>query len=158
MANTNNEKDIPVIIIVRRTGSGKSTLANVLLGEEKFAEVPGSSSGTKNIQSENFRWNGKHYRASPYITIVCSNFVEFKDRGKCEADIKKLLKENKSIAGVIKGCKVIHVDNPSLQYNNAREIRQCSREKLLNYLDEIASEKPNTEDIDVDKIIKELEN
>jgi hypothetical protein len=36
------------------------------------------------------------------------------------------------------------------------QTRQDSREKLLNYLNEIASEKPNTEDIDVDKIIEEL--
>ncbi|GBB93789.1 hypothetical protein RclHR1_02230015 [Rhizophagus clarus] len=207
------------IIIVGKTGSGKSTLANVLLGEEKFAEVSGSNSGTKDIQSEDFSWNGKSYRVIDTIgtgdttgisdeeiksfidqllknlngndiriffvykdrfdkeqvkalqtfqkfkgifptisciTIVSSNFVDFRDGERCKADIKRLLQENGSIASVISGCKIIHVDNPPLQYGeSASDIRQFSREKLLNHLDEVAFERP---DIDVDEIINELRN
>ncbi|CAG8724350.1 19577_t:CDS:1, partial [Racocetra fulgida] len=54
-------EDVQSIIFVGRTGCGKSTLANVLLDDEKFDEIAGSTSGTKRIQNEIFEWNGNKY-------------------------------------------------------------------------------------------------
>ncbi|CAG8481859.1 862_t:CDS:2 [Cetraspora pellucida] len=48
---------IPVIILVGKTGSGKSTLANVISNTNKFQESGSTSSGTREIQSEEFKEN-----------------------------------------------------------------------------------------------------
>ncbi|CAG8453303.1 5108_t:CDS:1 [Racocetra fulgida] len=214
VAVSNKEKtdDIQSIIIAGRTGSGKSTLANVLSNNNKFAEVAGSTSGTKRIQSEIFEWKGNKYRVidtvgigdtaelsndekmslflelleivrkhnvvqiifvykdrfeeyqikalekvntlfkiygsnsiSKHIALVCTNFDQFENKKACDQDIKKLHGEckNKSAAELIKNCKHIHVDNPSICSPHYRDgairARQSSRKKLLNYLAPILS-------------------
>ncbi|CAG8578596.1 P-loop containing nucleoside triphosphate hydrolase protein [Gigaspora rosea] len=208
-----DKKDVQSIILVGRTGAGKSTLANVLSNDDKFAEIPGSASGTKDIQiSEVFEWNGKKYRVIDtvgigdtaelsnekkislfwdlfeiiryynikqvffvykdrfenhqvealrkvnkllklcgsifnynHIVLVSTNFPMFEDDDSCDQDSKRLLGDsrNKNIVEIIRNCKLIHVDNPSLDspyYKEAAILsRESSREKLLNYLDSIAS-------------------
>ncbi|KLL05214.1 MAG: hypothetical protein MRERV_3c017 [Mycoplasmataceae bacterium RV_VA103A] len=43
-------------IIIGKTGNGKSALSDVLVGEQKFKEVAGSTSGTQRSQKEIFEW------------------------------------------------------------------------------------------------------
>jgi tRNA U34 5-carboxymethylaminomethyl modifying GTPase MnmE/TrmE len=72
-----------------------------------------------------------------YITIIRTNYVGFENEEKCEKD-KKLLNENPQIATIINSCnKVIYVDNPPLSRSATtnKEIREKSRQKLLNHLE-----------------------
>jgi len=95
------------------------------------------------------------------ITIICSNFPEFEDKEKCDADIKRLKDENKSIVEVINNCKVIHIDNPPLHYKDiAIQTRKSSRKKLFDYLEFTCKSaldlSHSIENIDAEKIFEEV--
>ncbi|CAJ0841218.1 54_t:CDS:1 [Entrophospora sp. SA101] len=73
-----------------------------------------------------------------FTTIVRTNFPDFEDEDVCDKDRSNMINENNKLSTVIKGCKkVIHVDNPPITHRTkqiAEEIREESKKKLLNYL------------------------
>ncbi|CAB4431272.1 unnamed protein product [Rhizophagus irregularis] len=85
-----------------------------------------------------------------YVTIVRTKFSNFRNKGECETDMKKMREENELIAEIINSCNgVIHVDNPSINiieeeddddYKDrilvSKNARKKSRKKVLDYLDE----------------------
>jgi energy-coupling factor transporter ATP-binding protein EcfA2 len=93
-----------------------------------------------------------------YITIVRTNFSNFKNKEMCEKDEEELCKENKTNAEIVKLCKgIIHVDNSPtniLSYDdddddNDKETnininknnRKKSRTILLKHLDKVCKGK-----------------
>jgi GTP-binding protein EngB required for normal cell division len=65
-----------------------------------------------------------------YTTIVRTKFDNFRNEEKCKEDRKLLREENKKIRKMIESCNnVIHIDNPSLNSANEREIDVYKRRK-----------------------------
>jgi hypothetical protein len=69
-------------------------------------------------------------------------FNNFKNKNECNNDRRRLLEENETIAEIVKSCRdIVYVDKPHINdddldtINNNKEIRQKSREILLDYLD-----------------------
>ncbi|CAB4493603.1 unnamed protein product [Rhizophagus irregularis] len=84
-----------------------------------------------------------------YLTIVRTRFSNFRNKGECETDMKKMREENELIAEIINSCNgVVHVDNPPINiieeddddYKDRilfnKNARKKSRNKLLTYLEE----------------------
>ncbi|CAB5314084.1 unnamed protein product [Rhizophagus irregularis] len=86
-----------------------------------------------------------------YLTIVRTKFSNFRNKGECETDMKKMREENKLGAEIVNSCNgVIHVDNPPIdiikEYDDDydyedrilvnKHARKKSRKKVLDYLEE----------------------
>ncbi|PKC03416.1 hypothetical protein RhiirA5_401943 [Rhizophagus irregularis] len=85
-----------------------------------------------------------------YVTIVRTKFSNFRNKGECETDMKKMREENELIAEIINSCNgVIHVDNPPINiieeeddddYKDRilvnKNARKKSRKKVLDDLEE----------------------
>ena len=74
-----------------------------------------------------------------YTTIIRTGFPEFFDDDACKKDKEEVMNERPDIAEIMKSFKFIHVDNQPLKglpksIEGAKEARELSRKKLLNYL------------------------
>jgi len=83
------------------------------------------------------------YHITYHITVVRTNFKDFRKQKKCEDDINSMTREsNDKLKEILESCqgRVIHVDNPPLdigeedELNMSKRKRIKSREKLLEYL------------------------
>lgn len=71
-----------------------------------------------------------------YITIVRTNFPDYRDREKCKKDLEELLRENTSAQRMLSSVKgIIYVDNPPPKVAGFR--RTFSRKLLLWYLNKL---------------------
>jgi predicted GTPase len=84
-----------------------------------------------------------------HTTIIRTNFVDFRNKKKCEEDIDLMIKKGgDKLLEAIKSCqgRVIHVDNPSTDTDDEDEAemneedRKVSREKILNHLKGVCGE------------------
>lgn len=72
----NNPDRFRNILLIGRTGSGKSTLANVLINKEnKFKEHDSTTSGTRDVQVEEFDHQGTKYRVIDTIGVDDNNNI-----------------------------------------------------------------------------------
>ncbi|CAG8586552.1 8975_t:CDS:2 [Paraglomus occultum] len=82
-----------------------------------------------------------------YTTIVRTNFVNFEDENSCAEDSKFLIEEITKFSISFTSCKVIHMDNPSINISESsknaeklinlnKQTREESRKKLLENLKE----------------------
>ena len=77
---------------------------------------------------------------SRYTTIIRTNFPEFENEQACERDRRALRNENRELLDIINSARIIYVDNPPINSDNARrnavneETREVSREILLTLL------------------------
>lgn len=68
-----------------------------------------------------------------YITIIFTNFLKFREKGKCKKDIEILRNESESIANIINNVKTIHVNNATILDDkdvSAKSAREDSRKKI----------------------------
>ncbi|RIA88984.1 AIG1 family-domain-containing protein [Glomus cerebriforme] len=88
-----------------------------------------------------------------YVTIVRTNFSNFKNKDECKRNRDKLQEKNETIAKIIKSCKdIVYVDNPPTNINivddddidvveTNKKMRARSRTILLDYLDKECQDK-----------------
>jgi hypothetical protein len=95
-------------------------------------------------------------------------FNNFKNKNECNNDKRRLLEENETIAEIVKSCRdIVYVDKPHINdddldtINNNKEIRQKSREILLDYLDKTCQDeyfKLKSWDVLREQIAENLQN
>ncbi|PKC68437.1 L domain-like protein [Rhizophagus irregularis] len=91
-----------------------------------------------------------------YVTLVKTKVDNFRSTEECYKDKGKMLKENENIAKIVRKCNdIVHVDNPPINIEENddddndyiskinRNVRQKSRQKLLEYLEGVDPVKKN---------------
>lgn len=94
---------------------------------------------------------------SKFVTIVRTNFKDFREEEKCNKDEEEMIKENKEVKKLIESCNgFLHVDNPVIEkelnihsqkdkkvierrrneIKYAKDDRRCSRRRIMNHLEE----------------------
>lgn len=92
-----------------------------------------------------------------YTTIVRTNFPNFRNETKCQADIAKMKENNQELAEVIASChKLIHVNNPPIDVDDKEELKiykKAREESRIILLEHLAD---NCQDVYKPKNLEEL--